>query len=118
MPELSFHKEGLTVRKNLFAALLAVVCLLVSGNMSFAQDCKNGKCPTASGKSFVVPAGFKSVAGPASSSGSCAVAGSCKTAGCTGGSSCESCGVSSKTGLFGGTHKGLFQRIRERRHGG
>jgi hypothetical protein len=57
------------MRLNLFRILFVVLALLVFGNMSYAQDCKNGKCQVP-GKGVVVQSGFKSV-GPACQGNSC-----------------------------------------------
>lgn len=90
--------------KNVFGLILALVCLFLLSNVSNAQDCKNGKCPT--GK--IVPQGFSQ--GQLSSK--------TVSSGCSGGCSSATSSFKSTTTFSTGQHKGLFQRIKERRHGG
>lgn len=103
------------MRKNLFASMLALFCLLAFCNVSLAQDCKNGKCPNTGKTVMIVPQGFAQGGSCQLSSKTVTTGGGC--AGCSGGcNSTVTSSFKSSTTVSTGQHKGIFQRIKER-HG-
>lgn len=111
------------MKRNFLGLVLAMLVILVFGNMSFAQDCKNGKCPL-QGQGVVVPKGFAQ--GPSCQGGNCPLPGKSVTIikgssggcnGCTGGCSGGATSSFKSSTVTTGTHKGLFHRIRDRRNG-